>query len=56
MPHLEHVKPWATPIVVWQGVTYPQGIWLVRSILGLGERSQVPHHRPVSGGTKVLKL
>jgi hypothetical protein len=25
IPHIELVEPRATPIVVWQGVTYPQG-------------------------------
>jgi hypothetical protein len=36
--------------MVQQGVTYPEGTWLVESILGLGERSQVPHHGLVLGG------
>jgi hypothetical protein len=33
-------------------MTYPQSDWLVRLILGLGERSQVVHHRPISRGNQ----
>jgi len=42
---IPHVEPRATPIVARQGVVYPQGIWLVRSVPGPSERSQVPHHK-----------
>jgi hypothetical protein len=52
MPHLKHVKPRATPTVVKQGVTYPQGTWLTRSIPRPSERSQVLHHRPILGGNQ----
>jgi len=48
IPHFELVEPHATPIVVRQETTYQQGTWLVILVFGQGERSQVPHHRPVS--------
>jgi len=47
IPHVEPVKPKATPTVVRQGVIYPQGTQPTRLIVGPGERSQVPHHGPV---------
>jgi len=50
IPHVEPIELRTTPIVIWQGVIYPQGIWLATSIFGPGERSQVPHRRLVSGG------
>ncbi len=49
IPHVEHVKRKTTPIVVQHGVIYPQGTWLAKSVLGPGERSQVPHHKSVPG-------
>jgi hypothetical protein len=50
IPHVEPIEPKATPTIVQQGVIYPQSTWLARSVFGLGERLQVPHHRLVSGG------
>jgi hypothetical protein len=37
IPHVKPIEPIATPIVIRQGVTYPQGTWLARLIPGLGE-------------------
>jgi hypothetical protein len=47
IPHVELVEPKATPTIVWQGVIYPQGTQPARLVVGQGERSQVPHHRPI---------
>jgi hypothetical protein len=47
IPHVKPVEPKATPTIVWQGVIYPQGTQLARLVVGPGERSQVPHHRPI---------
>jgi hypothetical protein len=47
IPHVEPIEPKATPIVVRQGVIYPQGTQPMRSVVGPSERSQVPHHKPV---------
>ncbi len=46
IPHVEHVEPIATPTIVQHGVTYPQGTWPMRSVLGLRKQLQVLHHRP----------
>jgi hypothetical protein len=50
--HVEPIEPIATPIIVRQGIIYPQGTRPAISVSGLGERSQVPHHRLVSGGNQ----
>jgi hypothetical protein len=50
IPHVELIEPRTTPTVVWQGIIYPQGTWPMRSIPDPSERSQIPHHRLVSGG------
>ncbi len=52
IPHLKHVEPKTTPIIFQHEVTYPQGTSPMRSILSLGEQSQVSHHRPISRGNK----
>ncbi len=49
IPHVEHVEPKETPTFVRHGVIFPQGTWLAKLIPGPGERSQVPHHKPISG-------
>jgi len=52
IPHVEPVKPKATPTVVRQGVIYPQGTQPARLVVGPGEGSQVPHHIPVLRGNQ----
>jgi hypothetical protein len=52
IPHVEPVEPKATPIIVQQGVIYPQGTQPARLVVGQGERSQVPHRRPILRGNQ----
>jgi hypothetical protein len=44
---LELVEPQARPMIVWQKITYQQNTMPMKSILGEGERSQVPQHKSI---------
>jgi hypothetical protein len=48
IPNIKLVKPWARPMIIRQEAMYQQGISLMRSVHGQGERSQVAHHRLIS--------
>jgi hypothetical protein len=50
MANLEPVEPRTTPMIIRQKARYQQGTSLMRLVRGQGERSQVPHHRLISGG------
>jgi hypothetical protein len=48
LPHVEHVEPITTSMVVQQGVIYPQTTWPAKSMPSPSEKPQIPHHRLVS--------
>ncbi len=50
--HVKLVELRATPTIVQHGVIYPKGTYLMISIYGVGERSQIPHHNLVLGGNQ----
>jgi len=52
IPHVKPIEPRATPIIVQQGVTYPQGTWPTRLVHGVSESLQVLHHRSVLRGNQ----
>jgi hypothetical protein len=52
IPHVEHVKPKATPTFVQYRITYPQGTSPTKLIFGLRERSQIPHHKLIFSGNQ----
>ncbi len=49
IPNLKPIEPQTRPTIVRQETTYQLGTWPTRSVLSPSERSQVPHHIPVSG-------
>ncbi len=56
IPNLELVEPRARPMIVRQETGYQQGTRLMRLVFSHNEKSQGPHHRPISRGNQGARI